>query len=111
MPSRLSAAGSFSASRVASQDSAVGAFGSLRYGEVMALDRQDVDLEALTIRVRQAYTQVTGRGFVLGPPMSKAGRRTVSIPAAIVPDLRDHLARYVGAASNAHVFAGPKGAV
>lgn len=89
----------------------VAAFGSLRYGEVMALERRDIDLEALTIRVRQAYTQVTGRGFVLGPPKSKAGRRTVSIPAAIVPDLRDHLARYVGPAPNAHVFTGPKGAV
>lgn len=89
----------------------VASFAGLRYGEVMALERRDIDLEGPSVRVRQAYTQVTGRGSVLEPAKSKAGRRTVSIPEAILPDLCEHLTSYVGSASNALVFTGPKGAV
>ncbi|MFC8299649.1 tyrosine recombinase XerC [Micromonospora orduensis] len=55
-------------------------FGCLRWGEVAALQRQDIDTLAGTIRVRQAYTEQRGVGLVLGPPKSRAGRRTVTLP-------------------------------
>ncbi|MCO6010165.1 tyrosine-type recombinase/integrase [Actinoallomurus purpureus] len=38
-----------------------------------------------------------------------ASRRTVSIPRAIVPALRQHLDAYVGKEGDAFLFAGPKG--
>ncbi|BCJ26873.1 tyrosine-type recombinase/integrase [Actinocatenispora sera] len=85
-------------------------FASLRYGEVTALQRRDLDLSVRTVRVRQAFVERSG-GVLLGPPKSRAGLRTVSIPASLVPELRRHLADYVGDDPDAWVFTGPKGAV
>ena len=59
----------------------VAAIASLRYGEIIALHRRDVDLTAATIQVRQQYQEVRGQGLVLGPPKSRAGRRTLVIPS------------------------------
>ena len=79
-------------------------FGCLRWGEVAALQRQDIDTLAGTIRVRQAYTEQRGVGLVLGPPKSRAGRRTVSLPPAVVKVVRDHLAAEVDDNPDAFVF-------
>lgn len=56
----------------------------------------------------QAYVEV--RGFVLGPPKSRAGRRVVALPQAVVPALRRHLADYAGQGPDSFVFTGPTGA-
>ncbi|TCN25893.1 integrase [Kribbella orskensis] len=88
----------------------VATFASLRYGEVTALERRDVDFQRGTVRVRQAFTEVRGQGMVLGPPKSRAGLRTVSIPSAILPELEEHMKRYTGLSRDALVFTGPKGA-
>ncbi|AVT30917.1 site-specific integrase [Plantactinospora sp. BC1] len=84
-------------------------FACLRWGEVSALQRQDIDADAGLIRIRQAYTEVRGIGLVLGPPKSRAGVRTVSVPAAVMPALRDHLAAFVDDNPNALAFTGPNG--
>jgi integrase len=39
----------------------VATFASLRYGEVTALRRADVDLDRGTVRIRQAFSEITGR--------------------------------------------------
>ena len=62
----------------------VATFGSLRWGELLGLQRIDVDLDARTIRVRRAYQEVAGK-LVVGPPKSAAGSRTATIPSLIVP--------------------------
>jgi integrase len=85
-------------------------FASLRYGEVTALERRDVDLDGGTVCIRQAYVEQQRGGLLLGPPKSRAGRRVVAIPAGIVPTLRRHLADYVDDDPAALVFTGPKGA-
>jgi integrase len=46
---------------------------------------------------------------VLGPPKSRAGRRIVGIPRAIIPDLERHLAKFVGPDPGALLFSGPSG--
>jgi integrase len=69
-------------------------FASLRWGEATALRRSDLDLEACTVRVRAAYVEQSTGEMLLGPPKSKAGRRIVGIPAAIIPELTAHLAIY-----------------
>ncbi|MGY0003909.1 tyrosine-type recombinase/integrase [Micromonospora sp. I033] len=84
-------------------------FACLRWGEVSALQRQDVDADAGVIRVRQTFTKVRGVGMVLGPPKSRAGRRAVSVPAAILPALREHLAAFVDDNPEALVFTTPSG--
>jgi integrase len=70
----------------------VSTFGCLRWGEVAALQRQDVDTEAGTVRVRQQYIEVRGTGLVLGPPKSRAGIRIVALPASVLPAVRAHMA-------------------
>jgi len=82
-------------------------FGCLRWGEVTALRRSDIDLVAGTVRVRAAFSQQKGKGLVLGPPKSAAGVRTVSSPPAIVPDLVEHFRRFVPDSPIALIFTGP----
>jgi integrase len=83
-------------------------FASLRFGEVTALERSDIDLQAGTVRVRRAYVEARGRGLVAGPPKSRAGVRTVTIPAAIVEVVREHLAEH--GSTGTLVFTGTNGA-
>lgn len=84
-------------------------FTSLRWGEVSALHRQDINVQARTVRVRQQYVEVRGVGLVLGPPKSRAGRRTVAIPAAVFPAVLAHLETFVGEEEDALVFTVPSG--
>ncbi len=63
------------------------AFGGLRFGELAGLTRDCVDLAAGTITVRRALVQRDDGTLQLGPPKSEAGRRTFTIPAALVPEL------------------------
>jgi integrase len=83
-------------------------FASLRFGEVTALERADLDLEVGTVRVRRAFVEVRGKGLVVGPPKSRAGLRVVSIPPSVVEALRRHLAEHAG--PGALVFTVPNGA-
>jgi len=79
-------------------------FGCLRWGEVIALQRQDIDVVTGALRVRHAYTEQRGVGLVLGPPKSRAGRRTVSLPPIVVDALREHMAAEVDDNPEAFVF-------
>jgi integrase len=80
------------------------AFASLRWGEATALRRSDLDLEARTVRIRATFVERSTGELLLGPPKSRAGRRIVGIPAAIIPDLQEHLAIYVKDEPGALIF-------
>jgi len=84
-------------------------FASLRWGEATALRRCDLDLEAGIVRVRAAFVERSTGEILLAPPKSRAGRRMVGIPAAIIPALREHLSIFTGADPGALVFPGAKG--
>jgi len=66
-------------------------FASLRWAELAALAPHDIDLDACTVRVTRQINYPPGSGHSFGPPKSRAGRRVVSFPDLIVPDLRAHL--------------------
>lgn len=76
-------------------------FASLRWGEVVALQRKDLDLTAGSLEVRQAHVEARGVGLMLGPPKSRAGVRTVAFPPFLRKPLRKHL---VGAADDPEAF-------
>jgi integrase len=61
------------------------AWTGLRFGEASALEWQDVDLDAGTIRVRRAQW----RGIV-GHVKASCSKRTIVIPAELVDVLREH---------------------
>lgn len=81
----------------------VAAWCALRFGELTALRRQDVDLKAGVIRVRQAVTWVGGAP-VVGTPKSAAGVRDVTIPPHLTDGLRHHLDTYAEPGRNGLVF-------
>ncbi len=76
----------------------------LRRGEVLGLQRQDVDLLHATIRVERAWSAPMGKPPVLGPPKTEAGRRTLAIPANVVPVVTAHLEQFVGPGPDAWLF-------
>jgi integrase len=84
-------------------------FASLRWGEVTALRRCDLDLDSGIVRVRAAFVERSTGEILLGPPKSRAGRRMIGIPAAITPALREHLSIFTKADPGALVFPGAKG--
>jgi integrase len=87
----------------------VAVFGSMRWGELAALRRCDIDLETGTVRVVRQVTELSGGQLAPGPPKSDAGKRMVVLPAAVVPTVRQHLAWWVKADDDALVFTSPEG--
>jgi integrase len=86
----------------------VAAFGGLRWGELAGLRRKRIDLEAGTVTVAEQLVEVNG-AFSIGPPKSTAGRRTVTLPAAVVAALAEHLADYTAPSPDAFVFLSSQG--
>jgi integrase len=86
------------------------AFGSLRWGELAALCRCDVDVVHGTIRVERSLTELAGGGRMFGPPKSAAGKRVVVVPDVIRPALAHHMATFTASLPDALVFTSPTGA-
>ncbi len=86
-------------------------FASLRWGEVSALRRMDVDLKARTVSVRRQHVELDTGELLVGPPKSRAGVRTVAIPEAIIPVLRRHLDEFTAPEDDALIFTGAKGSI
>lgn len=87
----------------------LGAFATLRPEEQAELRREDVDLEAGTIRVRLASPELTTGRRVTGDPKSQAGKRTIVLPELVVPELRRHIEWFAQKEPNGLLFVGPKG--
>jgi integrase len=64
----------------------------LRQGELLALNWEDLDLEAGTLQVRRTLTRRGGKHF-LSEPKTKKSRRTVRLTAGAIAALQDHLKR------------------
>jgi len=81
----------------------------LRRGELLGLQRNDLDLDAGVVRVERSMHQLANGTLFLGPPKTDAGQRKVAIPPHLRNDLAAHLDRYVAPAGDALVFTGEKG--
>ena len=84
-------------------------FASLRFGELAALRRCDIDLDRCTVRVVRSLVQMNDGVLFEDEPKSRAGRRVVAFPREIAPELRWHLERFVEPGPDSRVFTGPKG--
>ncbi|MFG2299785.1 tyrosine-type recombinase/integrase [Actinacidiphila glaucinigra] len=85
------------------------AYGPLRPEEQAELRRGDVDLDTLTVRVRQAAPELTTGKRAEGPTKSEAGRRLVVLPAFVRIELRRHLDWYAEKGADGLLFVGEKG--
>ncbi|HVB15279.1 MAG TPA: site-specific integrase [Stellaceae bacterium] len=70
----------------------IGLATGMRRGEIAALRWGDIDLDGGKVHVQRSLEQ-TNAGLAFKAPKTNAGRRTVSIPASIVTELRDHWRR------------------
>lgn len=77
----------------------------LRRGEVLGLQRRDVDLLHATIHVERAWSAPMGKPPTLGPPKTAAGTRTLAVPSNVIPALEWHLEHHVSSEPNAWLFA------
>jgi integrase len=87
----------------------LGAYGPMRPEEQAELRRKDVDLDAMTVRVRMAAPELTTGRRALGDTKSEAGRRLVVLPAFLRTDLRRHLDWYAEKGPDGLLFVGEKG--
>jgi integrase len=84
-------------------------FTGLRLGEIRALRRRYLDLLHHKVEVVEQYQQLVDGSLIIGPPKTDAGRRTVAIPEAIVPELEAQLATFAASGKDGLVFAGTRG--
>ncbi len=84
------------------------AWGTLRRGEVLGLNRHDVDLRAGTVRVERSLHEFYDGRLELGPTKNGDPRK-VYMPSSVMPALEDHLRRFVGPEGDAPLFLGATG--
>lgn len=76
------------------------AWTGIRLGEATELRRRDLDLPHGIIRVdRAAYPNPDG-GYLVDTPKSRAGHRTIAIPAFLGAELQEHLSNYANDVSS-----------
>ncbi|WP_435811201.1 tyrosine-type recombinase/integrase [Streptomyces ossamyceticus] len=85
------------------------AFTTLRFGELAALRRRDIDLEGLAVTVRRAQAELQSGRLFDKAPKSAAGVRTVSFPAELLDEVTCHLEQFAAPGREGHVFVGPQG--
>lgn len=85
-------------------------FGGLRWGELAALRRCNLDLDARTVRVDASVSEMRTGELITGRPKSDAGVRVVALPEIVIGDLAWHLQRFSEAGPDGLVFVGEHGA-
>jgi integrase len=84
-------------------------FGGLRWGELVALRRRDIDIAAAAVRISRQLTEARGQAPFFAPPKTAAGRRRVILPGSIVTEVQKHLDNHTAAAADALLFTSPRG--
>lgn len=88
---------------------ATAAGAGLRWGEVIGLRRDVIDLDAARLTVIRTVVEVAGHTAFKPFPKSRAGRRTIPLPGWLLPIIREHLETWPTSAA-APVFANEVGA-
>lgn len=63
----------------------------IREGELLALTREDIDLDNQTIRINKTYSRV-GRKDIITTPKTQSSVRTISIPRFLCDELTEYFA-------------------
>jgi integrase len=81
----------------------------LRRGEVLGLQRRDVDLLHSAIRVERSVVRPMVGNVIVGPPKTAAGQRTLAVPANVLPFLEAHVNKFVASEPEAWLFTSSSG--
>lgn len=84
------------------------AYTGLRAGELIALRRSPVDLLRREISVSEQVQYIDGR-YLVSPPKSAAGRRSVALPRFVAEALDEHLTTHAEPGPDGLVFPAPEG--
>lgn len=87
----------------------VAAYGGLRMGELIGLRRHRLDYQKSTIRVIEQVQQTTSSTFIIGPPKTDAGVRTVTMPPQVMAILKEHVKEHSEKGRSGLVFPAPEG--
>lgn len=87
------------------------AWGGLRYGEVVALRRRDLDLrsEYPVVTVARSATFIPGKEPYVGPPKTEAGVRSVVLPSWLKPIIAQHLLKHTQPGGDGMLFTSKDG--
>jgi integrase len=86
-------------------------FAQLRFGELIALRRSSIDVDAMELRVRKATAEMADGTQVDDDPKSRAGIRPISLPAALRPDIEWHLGHIAQPGPMGRLFIGALGGI
>jgi integrase len=86
----------------------VAAYAGLRWGELAGLRVKHVDVLHAQITVAEQVTEIAGT-FTWGPPKTRAGRRTVTLPSVAATALEAHLRTWADRDPDGLVFTSPRG--
>ena len=75
----------------------------IREGELLALTREDIDLEGMTISVSKTYQRI-GREDIITPPKTPKSNRVVALPKFLCDELQQYLETIYDQAPGARVF-------
>lgn len=81
------------------------AWSGLRFGELFALARRHLDLDASTVTVERALVCLPGKAPTFGLPKTAKSARMVALPKFVITALREHLDAYVNDDPDTLVFA------
>ena len=84
-------------------------FGGLRWGELAALRRRDIDTGTATVRITRQLTESRGQPPFFAPPKTTAGKRQVILPGTVLTEIQQHLDTHAAAGANALLFTSPRG--
>lgn len=80
----------------------------LRYGEIVALRRTDVDLKSAKVKITKAVSRSRESGVTTKAPKSEAGVRDQHLPPHVLEELQRHMRAFVSGRDGL-LFPGPTG--
>ena len=86
-------------------------FAQLRFGELVALRRDSIDLDSMEMRVRRATAEMEDGTQVDDDPKSEAGKRPICLPAALRTDVETRLRMFTQAGPSGRLFIGAQGGI
>lgn len=78
-------------------------YGGMRFGELIALTYADLDFEHYTIKINKSV-QRKASGDVVTPPKTNNGIRVITMPKAIMCDLKEYTGRIYGIQADNNIF-------